>query len=66
MHAFVYINDTVEFLMFIFVNNPFDLVTGELVGVPSFTVKRCDSTVGPIVQSYGRVVPTFASPFRLY
>ena len=35
-------------------------------GRPIVAVERCDSTVGPIVQSYGRVVPTFASPFRLY
>ena len=35
-------------------------------GRPIVAVERCDSTVGPIVQSYGRVEPTFASPFRLY
>ena len=35
-------------------------------GRPIVAVERCDYTVGPIVQSYGRVEPTLASPFHLY
>ena len=38
-YTIVYINGTIEFLMFILVSKPFKSVTGELEGVPLFLSK---------------------------